>query len=168
MKRIQFVRRTLLVSIATLPFAVGLVHGHTYKAEGLKVDHPYALPTPSGEQNSVVYFRSFENIGKTADVLIGARADVAERVEIRRSGSGASVGEDLVVKEVNLPGGRGLAFRHDAESGYHLLLVKLKAPLKNGDRFPVWLTFRHAGEMKVMVWVQTPRGTQVPQHDHKH
>lgn len=168
MSRVQLVRRALLASVAALPFAMGVVHGHAYKADGLKVDHPYATPTPSGEKNSAVYFRSLENGGKNADALIGARADVAERVDIRRTEAGSAVPEDLVVKEVNLPSGKGPSFRHDAASGYHLLLVNLKAPLKNGDRFPIWLTFRHAGEKKVMVWVQTPRGSQAPQHDHKH
>jgi copper(I)-binding protein len=168
MSRIQFVRRALLFCLTTLPFAMGVVHGHTYKAESLKVDHPYATPTPSGEQISVVYFRSFDNVGKTADELIGARVDIAERVDIRHSAAVGGVAEDLVVKAVSLPSGKGISFRHDAKNGYHLLLVNLKAPLKNGDRFPLWLTFRHAGEMKVMVWVQTPRGSQAPQHDHKH
>lgn len=168
MSRVQLVRRTLLASVAALPFVMGVVHGHAYKADGLKVDHPYATPTPSGEKNSAVYFRSLENGGKNADALIGARADVAERVDIQRTEPGRAVPEELSVKEVNLPSGQGPSFRHDAASGYHLLLVNLKAPLKSGDRFPIWLTFRHAGERKVMVWVQTPRGSQAPQHDHKH
>jgi copper(I)-binding protein len=133
MSRVHLVRRALLVSVATLPFALE-VHAHTYKADGLRVDHPYATPTPAGEKNSAVYFRSVDNVGKTADALIGARVDIAER----------------------------------ATNGYHLLLVNLNAPLKNGDRFPIWLQFRHAGEKKVMVWVQTPRGSKAPQHDHKH
>jgi len=168
MSRVQFSRRALLVSISTLPFAMGVVHGHTYKAEGLRVDHPYATPTPAGEQISAVYFRSFDNVGKIPDELIGARVDIAERVDIRRSDLVGGVAQDLVVKEVSLPSGKGISFRHDAKNGYHLSLVNLKAPLKNGERFPLWLTFRHAGEMKVMVWVQTPRGAQAPQHDHKH
>lgn len=168
MSRVQLVRRSLLASVATLPFAIGVVHGHAYKADGLKVDHPYATPTPSGEKNSAVYFRSLENGGKNADALIGARADVAERVEFRRTELGNASTEALSIQEVSLPSGQGPSFRHDAASGYYLLLVNLKAPLKNGDRFPIWLTFRHAGEKKVMVWVQTPRGSQAPQHDHKH
>ncbi len=168
MSRVQFVRRALLASVVMLPFAIGVVHGHAYKADDLKVDHPYATPTPSGEKNSAVYFRFLENGGKNADALIGARADVAERVEFRRTETGSAAPEELSVKEVSLPSGQGPSFRHDAAKGYHLLLVNLKAPLKNGDRFPLWLTFRHAGEMKVMVWVQTPRGSQAPQHDHKH
>jgi hypothetical protein len=47
--------------------------------------------------------------------------------------------------------------RHGAASGYHLMLMGLKAPLKDGDRFPVVLNFKRAGEREVMVWVQTPR-----------
>ena len=167
MSRVHLFRRALLVSVATLPFAME-VHAHTYKADGLRVDHPYATRTPSGEKNSAVYFRSIDNVGKTADELIGARADIAERVDIRLTQLGASAAEDLLVKEVGLPSGQGPSFRHNAPNGYYLLLVNLNAPLKNGDRFPIWLMFRHAGEKKVMVWVQTPRGSQAPQHDHKH
>lgn len=168
MSRVQLVRRTLLASVAALPFVMSVVHAHAYKADGLKVDHPYATPTPSGEKNSAVYFRSLENGGKTIDELIGARAEVAERVDIRRKEPGGGVPEDLIVKAVSLPSGQGPSFRHDAENGYYLLLVNLKTPLKNGDRFPIWLTFRHAGEKKVMVWVQTPRGSHASPHDHKH
>jgi periplasmic copper chaperone A len=167
MSRVHLFRRALLVSVATLPFAMD-VHAHTYKADGLRVDHPYATRTPSSEKNSAVYFRSIDNVGKTADELIGARADIAERVDIRLTQLGASAAEDLLVKEVSLPSGQGPSFRHNAPNGYYLLLVNLNAPLKNGDRFPIWLIFRHAGEKKVMVWVQTPRGSQAPQHDHKH
>lgn len=42
-----------------------------------------------------------------------------------------------------------------------------KAPLKDGDRFPVTLTFRRAGEREVMVWVQTPRDALI-QEVHTH
>jgi copper(I)-binding protein len=167
MRRVHLVLRALIVCVATLPFALA-VHAHTYKADGLKVDHPYATPTSAGSKDSAVYFRAVDNGGKVADVLLGARTDIAERVDIRRTQPGTSVTEDLLVQEVSLPSGQGPSFRHNATNGYHLLLVNLNAPLKNGDRFPIWLHFRHAGEMKVMVWVQTPRGSKSPQHDHKH
>ena len=167
MSRVHLVRRALLFSVVTLPFALE-VHAHTYKADGLRVDHPYATPTPTGEKNSAVYFRSVDNVGKTADALIGIRVDIAERVEIRRLESRGAATEDLSVKEVSLLAGQGPSFKHNAKNGYYLLLVNLNAPLKNGERFPIWLQFRHAGEKKVMVWVQTPRGSKAPQHDHKH
>jgi periplasmic copper chaperone A len=168
MSRAQLARRVLIAGLFALPFSAGVAYGHTYKADGLKVDHPYATPTVAGEKNSAVYLRALDNSGKTTDELIGARVEIAERVEIRRTQPGASVAQALVVKEVSLPSGKGPSFRHNATNGYHLLLVNLNTPLKNGDRFPLWLQFRHAGEKKVMVWVQTPRRSQTPQHDHKH
>jgi copper(I)-binding protein len=168
MSRVQLARRVLIAGLFALPFSAGVAYGHAYKADDLKVDHPYATPTVAGEKNSAVYFRALDNGGKTTDDLIGARVEIAERVEIRFTQPGASVSQALVVQEVSLPSGKGPSFRHNTTNGYHLLLVNLNAPLKNGDRFPLWLQFRHAGEKKVMVWVQTPRGSQAPQHNHKH
>ena len=46
------------------------------------------------------------------------------------------------------------------------MLLGLKAPLKDGDRFPVTLTFQRAGEREVMVWVQTPRDGAGEAHNH--
>ena len=52
-------------------------------------------------------------------------------------------------------------------AAYHLMLLGLKQPLKDGDRFPVWLTFKRSGEVKVEVYVQTPKApAQSEQHQH--
>ena len=51
--------------------------------------------------------------------------------------------------------------------GHHLMLIGLKAPLEDGDRFPMTLRFEKAGEREVMVWVQQPRdaaGAHEPKH----
>jgi copper(I)-binding protein len=47
------------------------------------------------------------------------------------------------------------------------MLIGLKQPLKDGDRFPMTLRFEKAGEREVMVWVQTPRGG-AGVHPHQH
>ena len=47
------------------------------------------------------------------------------------------------------------------------LLINLKVPLKEGDRFPVWLRFENSGEREVTVWVQRPKGAS-SDHHHKH
>ncbi len=49
-----------------------------------------------------------------------------------------------------MPGGR-LELRPD---GYHLMLLDLKQPLKAGERFPMTLTFEHAGTIQISVWVE--------------
>ena len=43
----------------------------------------------------------------------------------------------------------------------------LKKPLNDGDKFSVWLTFKHAGEVEVEVWVQTPKDANKAE-EHKH
>ncbi|MDD2547341.1 MAG: copper chaperone PCu(A)C, partial [Burkholderiaceae bacterium] len=70
------------------------------------------------------------------------------------------------VPSVPLAARSALRIRHGASEGYHLMLLDLKAPLKEGDRFPVVLRFRRNGEREVMAWVQVPRDTPAPEHAH--
>jgi copper(I)-binding protein len=48
-----------------------------------------------------------------------------------------------------------------------VMLMGLKKPLNDGDKFSVWLTFKHAGEVEVEVWVQTPKDANKAE-EHKH
>jgi copper(I)-binding protein len=41
-------------------------------------------------------------------------------------------------------------------SGFHLMLLGLKQPLRPGEQFPLLLKFRQAGAVKVTVTVQQP------------
>jgi copper(I)-binding protein len=68
---------------------------------------------------------------------------------------------------IDLPAGQEVVFARGQAQGYHLMLLGLKQPLKDGDRFPVWLTFKQAGEVKVEVYVQTPKAAaQTEEHKH--
>ena len=64
---------------------------------------------------------------------------------------------------LELPAGAELKPRHGGDT--HLILVDLKAPLRNGERFPLVLRFERAGEREVTVWVQQPREDT---GEHKH
>ena len=67
--------------------------------------------------------------------------------------------------DLELPARTVVRMRHHTPNGHHLMLLDLKAPLKDGDRFPLTLHFEKAGSSTVQVWVQTPRDAD--QH-HKH
>jgi periplasmic copper chaperone A len=41
--------------------------------------------------------------------------------------------------------------------GAHVMLERLKQPLRAGDTFPLLLKFRHAGEIRVEVQIASPR-----------
>jgi copper(I)-binding protein len=67
------------------------------------------------------------------------------------------------VPAIDLPAGATLRLRHGGDT--HVMLLDLKAPLKEGDRFPITLRFEHAGEREVMVWVQQPKAAAA-EHSH--
>ena len=87
-------------------------------------------------------------------------------MEIHRSAIDAqNVMRTRVIDGIALPPNADVRLRHGGE--HQLMLIELKAPLKNGDRFPMTLRFQRAGEREVMVWVQQPRDAASAQ-SHKH
>ena len=115
-------------------------HAHGFAVGELFVRHPYTVPSLAGSPNGAVYFKGIKNAGKEADQLVSAKTPVADA-------------------EVSMVKGN--------PNGYHLMLLGLKQPLKDGDRFPVWLTFKQAGEVKVEVYVQPPKAAaQTEKHQH--
>ena len=156
-------RRTLLSLSLVLATAIAPVaQAHDFKAGDLRIDHPYAVPSRPGPTTGAVYFRGIRNTGAVADRLVSASTPVAASVEIHRMEMVQVVQGDVMqmraVPALEIPAGATVAMKHGSPDGYHLMLGGLKAPLKDGDRFPVTLTFEKAGRHEVKVWVQTPRG----------
>lgn len=152
-------RHGLLFLVAVL--SAGVVRAHDFKAGDLRIDHPYATPTRPGLSTGAVYFRGIRNTGQMPDRLLSASTPVAGRVEIHRmqmvQGAQGDVMQMRAVPALDLPAGATVAMKHGTPDGHHLMLLDLKTPLKDGDRFPVTLTFEKAGVHEVRVWVQTPR-----------
>jgi len=149
-------RKTLALGLIAL-HAAPAVRAHGAKVGTLEIDHPYALPTAPGVPNGAAYLRAVRNRGDQPDRLLGAHTPAAAAVELHRS----SVDSQQVVRmravdAIDLPARSERRLRHGGE--WHLMLIGLKAPLKDGDRFALTLRFERAGEREVTVWVQTPRG----------
>ncbi len=156
MTRIPTRRRALHLGLAALASLALQARAHDFKLGALRIDHPYAVPTPPGARTGAAYLRTLRNTGDQPDRLIGASAPAAASVEIHRSIVDASqVMRMRAVDGIDLPPRSELQLRHGGE--YHLMLIDLKSPLRNGDRFPLTLRFEKAGEREVMVWVQQPR-----------
>jgi len=133
----------------------------------LFVRHPYAPPSLAGSQNGAVYFKGIQNKGKSADQLLSARTEVAQSVQMHEMRMDNQVMRMKELPSIELPAGEVVVFGRGEPQGYHLMLLGLKQPLKDGDRFPLWLTFKNAGEVKVEVYVQTPK-TAAQAEEHKH
>ncbi|MEY4100757.1 MAG: hypothetical protein RL300_1928 [Pseudomonadota bacterium] len=151
---------TLMGALA-LTSQVALAHG--VKCGELNIAHPYSTPTIGSGNTGAVYFMNIKNEGKEVDQLIGARADVSSSVEIHEMTLESNVMKMRAIPEVQLPSGFEVTFKHGQANGFHLMLLDLKKPLKLGDKFPVTLKFKKAGECQVEVWVEAPKGEA-----HKH
>lgn len=154
-------RRALLGALFLMLAAPVLpVTAHDFKAGSVVVDHPYAAPTPAGARSGAVYFRMLTNEGRQPDRLLSARSPVAARVEIHESTMEGDVMRMRALPALELAPGAAVPLRHGGR--HHLMLMELKQPLRDGDRFPVTLVFERGGSTEVMVDVHPVRAARMP------
>ena len=123
---------------------------HVYRADALRIDHPYARATPPGAKIGSVYF-TIDNASNNSDRLIRVSTPIAAGVVIHQMVLDGGVMKMRAVPSVEVrPGGR-LELK---PNGYHLMLLDLKQPLKAGEKFPLTLTFERAGTVLASVWVE--------------
>lgn len=150
------------------PFGVA---AHEYKLGELLIGHPWARATAGNASNGAAYF-SVANSGREGDRLVGVETTLAH------AAIHTNLMEDGVMKMraqdgIDIPPG-GSATLHPG--GVHVMLMGLKAPLKEGERFPMILTFAKAGPVTVDVVVESissngPAGSAeggAHEHDHSH
>ena len=123
------------------------------KAGDLVISAPWSRAAPKGAEMASSYL-TIENKGTTADRLIGASAEIAEKLEIQQI---SKVGGGLTVKPV--AGGLAISPGEKvvlAPGGYFLALLKLKSALKKGSKLSMTLVFEKAGKTDVSFEVLSP------------
>ncbi len=160
--------RNLSPSMAFLVILLSssVVCAHDFKLGDLTIDHPYATPTVATQSTGAVYIRNLRNRGTSPDRLLEAQTPASARVGLHRMQMQGDVMRMREVSAIELPAKSNLQMGHASTDGYHLMLEGLKAPLKDGDSFPLTLRFEKAGEKTVQIHVQTPRKSAP--HEHKH
>jgi periplasmic copper chaperone A len=121
------------------------------KAGDLVITQAWSRATPGGAKVAGGYL-TIENKGSTPDRLIGGSADVADKVQVHEMATNNGV---MTMRPLD----KGLAIEPGktvklAPGGYHLMLLDLKSPLKQGDKLPVTLEFEKAGKVKLSLDVQ--------------
>jgi copper(I)-binding protein len=116
------------------------------KAGDLVITQAWTRATPNGAKIGGGYL-TIENKGTAPDRLIGGSADITGSVQVHEMSM-----DDGVMKMRPLD--RGLAIEPGkvvklAPGGYHLMMMDLKSPLKQGDRLPITLQFEKAGNVQV-------------------
>ena len=152
-EKLAFTSITRTIACATMLsyFLAAPLRAEDVKAGDLVITQAWSRATPGGAKIAAGYL-TIENKGAAADRLIGAAVDVAARVEVHEMSMKDGV---MTMRQLD----KGLAIEPGktvkfAPGGYHLMLMDLKSPLKQGDKLPVTLEFEKAGRVKVALDVQ--------------
>jgi periplasmic copper chaperone A len=117
-------------------------------AQGVQVVEAWSRATPPGSEVGVAYF-TVRNPGKS-DRLLRVSSPVAKIAEMHVSFMKGGVMKMESLSSVDVGSGTPTSFE---PSGKHVMLLGLKRPLKEGDVFPLVLTFANAGPVEAQVRV---------------
>jgi copper(I)-binding protein len=127
---------------------VALLSAGAAQAE-VKIDTPWLRPTVQGQLagGGFVGLRS-----ALPDRLLGVSTPAAGRVEMHTMTMDGDVMRMRQLEAIDLPAGQLIELK---PGGLHLMLMDLKAPLKNGDSVPLTLTFEKAGQQTVQARISS-------------
>jgi hypothetical protein len=141
--------RATILTILALIAGVGTIHAQS--TSPIAIEKPFSRATPGGAKIGAGYM-TITNKGPAADRLVSASSPAAGKVEIHEMSM-----QDNVMKMRELPGGLPIGAGKSVSltpGGYHLMLMGLKAPLKQGDKIPVTLNFEKAGKVDITLDVE--------------
>ncbi len=129
------------------------------QSTSIQIEQPFSRATPGGAKVGGGYL-TIVNKGSAADKLVAASSPASERVEIHEMKmEGGVMKMQEVAGGLAVDAGKSVAL---APGGYHLMLMGLKAPLKEGDKVPVTLTFEKAGKVDATLDVRGIGGQTAP------
>ncbi len=155
--------RLAFLVLAALALALGAAQAHDYKIGNLEIAHPWTRATPKGAKVAGGYLK-ITNKGPGSDRLVGARFELAPRVEIHeivRAGGTASMRELKSGLEIK-PG----ATVELKPGGYHIMFMDLNRPLERGERIKGALTFEKAGTIEIEFTVEAVGAPAPGAHGH--
>jgi len=125
----------------------------------IKVEDAWSRATPPGAKIAAGYL-TVRNAG-AADRLVSASSPAAERVETHVTLREGDISRMREVKGYEVPARGALELK---PGGAHLMLVNIKAPLKEGMTVPLTLRFEKAGEIKTELQVRPLTGGESHTH----
>ncbi|MGE3141739.1 MAG: copper chaperone PCu(A)C [Hyphomonadaceae bacterium] len=103
--------------------------------------------TPAAAHAECAAYLRIRNDGPAADRLVAASSPAAERIDLYETRVDAAGGAHAY----SIAGGVPIAGEGEvrfAPGGLHLKLIDLAAPLREGDRVPITLTFERTGAVQ--------------------
>ncbi len=109
---------------------------------------------PSSEKMATALYFIIENKSETADTLFQVDSDLAERVEIHET---YSEGEMMGMRKVEMIVIEGNSSFELKPGAHHIMLMKLKKDINDGDKTEFALHFKQAGEIKITATAKKPQ-----------
>ena len=141
-----------LYSFAVMAILLAPVQAEEVKAGDLVITQAWSRATPGGAKVGGGYL-TIENKGTAPDRLIGGSADIAPKVQVHEMSMNNGVMTMRPV-EGGLVIGPGKTVKL-SPGGFHLMLLDLKGPLKQGDKLPITLEFERAGMVSIVLDVES-------------
>jgi copper(I)-binding protein len=135
-------RSLFLLALPVLLIAAG-------DAPQFQIAHPWARASAGAAKTGAAYL-TITDQGQP-DRLTGASTPVAATAELHESMQDGGMMKMRPVAGIQLETGKAVTL---APGGIHVMLMGLKAPLKQGDSFPLTLTFEHAPPLTVTIEVE--------------
>ena len=101
---------------------------------------------PSSEKMTTALYFIIENKSETSDTLFQVDSDLAERVEIHET---YSEGEMMGMRKVDYIVIEEKSSFELKPGAHHIMLMKLKKDIKDGDEGEFVLHFKQAGKIKI-------------------
>lgn len=138
-------RRIFLAAVVAVALPIAS-HAEDATVGALKISAAWARATPKGAPVGGAYM-TITNAGTAPDKLLGGTTPVASKFEIHQ------MSMDKGVMKMR-PATGGLEIKPGETvtlkpGGYHVMLMGLKRPLKQGEHFKATLSFEKAGKVEV-------------------
>lgn len=123
-----------------------------YELGDLTLHQPWARASIGRAKAGAAYL-TIANGGAEVDRLIAADTPAAKRAQLHTHVMESGVMKMRPLEAAEIAPGEPVVFR---PGGLHIMLMGLKAPLKEGDSFPMTLSFEKAGKIEVRVKIEAP------------
>ncbi|WP_198650480.1 copper chaperone PCu(A)C [Saccharospirillum mangrovi] len=155
----------LVMAFATLCALIAspMTWAHGYELGELSIEHPWSRATPPGTPTGGG-FMTIHNHGNDSDFLLGGHSDFTQSISVhqtRMDESNMTMKMDAMHDGLEIPAGGSVTLE---PGSYHLMLMGLQSPLKEGERRTITLEFEHAGSIEVDLAVDAIGA--MPEHNH--
>ena len=145
-----------LLAVAACLAIVGAASAQTGQ---LEVSSAWARATPAKAETGIAYLTIRS---PAADRLVAVSSPVAKKAELNSMEMSGMVMKMRPLASLDIPAGQPVTLK---PGGDHIMLIGLNGPLREGQSFPLTLTFEKAGAREVTVAVEKPGAAgPAPQH----